>query len=199
MKSACSAKPPPFCSRVRAVDGRAFELVVGLDRLVVLVERELLVVVFLLADEARRVLALLEVGVVAVQRVDVARAHVEVAAQRDRRQTPSCSPRTLSIVSAILGAVGPREDRFAVELEQVLGRRAVADEVRVDVRQAHVEASSRRRACVSLREQLLRLGRREIAPAVLVEMRRRDEVAEAVADRAARLGLQADAAERARR
>ncbi len=74
---------------VRPVDGRAFEGLVGCDRLVILVEHDLFLVAFLLADEARRVLALLEIGVVAVQRCDVARAYVEIAAQRDRRRKPT--------------------------------------------------------------------------------------------------------------
>ena len=69
-----------------------------------------------------------------------------------------CSALTLNSVKRVLGAIGPREDRFAVELEQVLRCRAVADEVGADARQADVVArplADRRQ----LGEDLLRLGR----------------------------------------
>src|SRR5690606_5326746 len=58
--------------RARAVDRRALDVVVRGDQRAVLVEDELFLAVLLLADEARRVLALLEVRVVAVIGRDVA-------------------------------------------------------------------------------------------------------------------------------
>ena len=138
-KSACSAKPPPFCSvSVRLTVAPSSSSSAGIGS-IVLVERELLVVAFLLADEARRVLALLEVGVVAVQRAMSLDAHIEIAAQRDRRRHRLLG-RHVEHRQAVLGAVGAREDRFAIQLEQILGRGAVADEIRVDARQAHVVA-----------------------------------------------------------
>ena len=70
--------------RGRAVYGGAFEVVVGFDRPVVLVEHDLFVAAFLLADEARRADAFFEVRIVAVQRAHVAVAQVDVAGERDR-------------------------------------------------------------------------------------------------------------------
>ncbi len=98
----------------------------------------------------------------------------------------------------VLGSVGPREDRLAVELEQILGRCAVADEIGGDARQADVEPRALAEPC-QLAEELLGVRRRIVAPAVLFEQRRRDEVAELVAERAAGFGLHLDAAERSRR
>src|SRR5690606_9104089 len=161
------------------------------------IEHDLLLVVLLLAEEPRKVLAGLEIRVVAVVRRDVALAIVDVAGQlpalaegarageREQRE----------VVPRLIGA---GEDRAAVDLEQLDRCRAVADQIRVGEQEARVQRRSAEPPA-EVGEKLRRLARRVVAPAVLLEAGAGDEIAEAAVARSARFRLQATPAERAAR
>src|SRR5690606_477549 len=143
--------------RLRAVDRRALYALVRGNQRAVLVEDELLLVLFLLADEARRILALLEVRIVAVVRRDIARAHVHVAGQREpaRDGVRAFDVEEEQLVPRLVGA---REDRVAIDVEKLDWRCAVPDQIGVRIREARLQTRTSEPPR-EIAEKLRRLGR----------------------------------------
>src|SRR5690606_22510404 len=118
------AEAEPVLLGIRAVDRRPFDAVVRRDQLAVRVSKELLLAVLLLAHEARRVLALLEVRIVAVVRRDVARAIVRIPGQRNpaRDAVLALDVEEQQLVPRL---VGTRENGVAVDREELRRRGAI--------------------------------------------------------------------------
>ncbi len=140
-------------------------VVFGGDRLAVLVEHAFVAVV--LAQHVVVVLAFLEIAAVAVVRArpDLA---VEQVERQPRRFAEVEAALRADQVHAVGGFVRRGEDRLPVAREQFGRRGAVAGQVGVGMAEVQVErgafAAPRQRAV-----EVLRVRRRQVAPAVLVE------------------------------
>ena len=149
--------------------------------------------VFLLADEARIGFTFLEIGVIAIKRYCIAVAEVEIAGQRQCVRKPVLG-NDVDQAEFVLGLIRPRKYRLTLELEQFDRRRAVANQIRVRERQPDIDGGPVQ-APAERAKELQRFGRRIVAPAVLLEIRAGQKIAEAVVVRAAGRGLDADTAE----
>ena len=141
----------------------------------------------------RRILAGEPVGLIAVDRRDPGGAEVRDAGQvRERRQRPLAARDRHE--HPVVGDVRVREDRAAVQRQQLARRRAVAGQRRV--RRGERQLRRRRAVLVGRRDERARgARRRERPPAVLAEVAPRREHAPALAV-AAEADVEQPAAER---